>query len=263
MSIQLLQGDCAAVMADMQDDSVDLTVTSPPYDDLRTYGGYSFDFEATARQLYRVTKPGGVVVWVVGDATVDGSETGTSFRQALHFCSVGFRLHDTMIYHKDNPPPVGGQNRYYQAWEFMFVLSKGAPKTVNPITEPRRNKHNDPRTSRFRAVTRDADGGFHKKVVPIKETVKRQNVWRYVVSGGAGTKDKIAHQHPAIFPEALARDHILSWSNPGDLVLDPMMGSGTTGKQALLLGRKFVGIDIRHEYVELARARLAASQMAA
>lgn len=259
MDCQLHQGDCLEIMRLFEPDSIDLTVTSPPYDDLRTYNGYSFDFENIARELYRITKPGGVVVWVVGDATVKGSETGTSFRQALFFKDVcGFSLHDTMIYHKDNPPPVGGANRYYQAFEYMFVLSKGAPR-LNAIEAQRRNKWNDKRTTRFRAVTRNADGEFEKKQVPIKEVVKIQNVWTYVVSGGASATDRLAYQHPAIFPESLARDHILSWSNEGDTVFDPFTGSGTTGKMAVLHRRKFIGCEISAEYLEIARRRISAA----
>lgn len=257
----LHHGDSAIVLPSIPTDSIDLTVTSPPYDGLRTYNGFHFDFEAIARELYRVTKRGGVVVWVVGDATVNGSESGTSFKQALKFMEIGFNLHDTMIYHKDNPAPVGGAARYYQAFEYMFVFSKGAPK-LNAIEVPRRNKWNDKRTTRFRAVNRNTEGEFEKKEVPIKEVVKKQNVWTYIVSGGASASDRLAYEHPAIFPEALARDHILSWSSPGDMVLDPMMGSGTTGKMAVAHGRRFVGIDISSEYVDIARRRIAMAEPA-
>ena len=112
---------------------IDLTVTSPPYDNLRAYNGYSWDFESVAQELYRITKDGGVVVWVVGDATIKGSETGTSFKQALYFKEIGFKLHDTMIYQSDKPPLT--HNRYEQKFEYMFVFSKGRPKTFNPIME--------------------------------------------------------------------------------------------------------------------------------
>ena len=236
------------MMSAMESDSIDLTVTSPPYDDLRTYDGYSFDFKAIAKGLYRVTKPGGIVVWVVADATVKGSETGTSFQQALFFKDCGFRLHDTMIYFKDNPTPVGGPNRYYQAFEYMFVFSKGAPGTFNPIIVPRRNKWNDQRTTRWRAVSRGKDGEFKKKQVPIKTEVKKHNVWTYVVSGGSAATDKIASKHPAIFPEQLVNDHIVSWTNEGDVVFDPMCGSGTTLKMAIASDRRFLGVDCSEEY---------------
>lgn len=255
---QIICGNCAEIMKSWPDECIDLTVTSPPYDNLRHYKGYTFDFETIAKELYRITKPGGVVVWVVGDATINGSETGTSFRQALYFKDVcGFKLHDTMIYHKDNPAPVGGHNRYYQAFEYMFVLSKGEPKTFNPILRPRRNKWNDKRTVRYKGVTRNKDGEFEKRLVKVNEVVKKQNLWTYVVSGGSSSTDRIAHQHPAVFPEQLAADHIISWSNPGDIVLDPMCGSGTTCKMALKLGRRFIGIDIAEGYCEIARKRVA------
>lgn len=248
--------DCVDGMKRMEDGSVDLTVTSPPYDDLRNYNGYSFDFEAVAKELYRVTKDGGVVVWVVGDSTTKGSESGTSFKQALYFKELGFNLHDTMIYHKDNPPPTGGANRYYSAFEYMFVFCKGKPKTFNPIIVPRRNKWNDKRTTRVRGVSRDKNGEFIKKEVPIKTEVKKQNVWTYVVSGGASSTDKIAHKHPAIFPEKMAEDHILSWSNESDVILDPFMGSGTTAKMAKINNRNYIGFEVSEEYVSLANERV-------
>lgn len=254
---ELHLGNCAEVMKTLEPNSIDLTVTSPPYDNLRTYNGYSFDFETIAQELYRITKEGGVVVWVVGDATIKGSESGTSFRQALYFKECGFNLHDTMIYMKDNPPPVGGALRYYQAFEYCFVLSKGAPKTFNPITEPRRNKWNDKRTVRTRPVTRNKAGVFVEKEVTVSENVKLQNVWSYTVSGGSVAEEMFAHEHPAIFPEALVRDHIISWSNEGDVVFDPFTGSGTTAKMALQAGRRFVGCEISEEYYDLTKRRLA------
>lgn len=245
-------------MSSLPPDSIDLTVTSPPYDKMRTYNGYTWDLSKTIQELYRITKPGGVIVWIVGDETIKGSETGSSFKQALAFMDAGFRLHDTMIYMKDNPPPTGGKNRYYQAFEYMFVFSKGTPKTFNPIVEPRRNKWNDPRTVRTRPVTRNKAGIFTKKTVPVnQDCVKLQNVWSYVVSGGSVASDKLAHQHPAIFPEAMVRDHIISWSNPGDIILDPFSGSGTTAKVAALLERHYIGFDISPEYCDLAKQRLA------
>ena len=250
------EGDCASLLGKLDNSSIDLTITSPPYDNLRDYEGYEFSFERTAEQLYRITKNGGVVVWVVGDATIKGSETGTSFRQALFFMDIGFNLHDTMIYQKDNPPPVGGSNRYYQAFEYMFVFSKGKPKTFNPLMQKRRNKWNDKRTTRYRGVTRNKNGEFVKKQVPINEVVKGQNLWKYMVGGGISTMDKEAFKHPAIFPEKLAEDHILSWSNVGDIILDPMCGSGTTLKMAKMNNRKYIGIDISPEYCEIARSRV-------
>ena len=248
---------CAnCVNVKLEGDFVDLTVTSPPYDDLREYNGYVFDFEAIADELYRITKPGGVVVWVVGDATVDGSETGTSFRQALYFMDIGFRLHDTMIYTK-NGPSYPSKNKYYQVFEYMFVLSKGEPKTINLIKD-RKNRWYGEKWSKVR-TRRDKAGNLTRQDWYVDEGDKygvRFNVWK--INGGHGwsAEEGYAFDHPAIFPEALARDHILSWSNPGDVVYDPMMGSGTTGKMAVKYDRKFIGAEISDEYYQIARRRI-------
>lgn len=250
---EILTGDNVEIMMGMPDECVDLTVTSPPYDGLRTYNGYSFDFESVAQELYRVTKDGGVVVWVVGDATVKGSETGTSFRQALYFMDCGFSLHDTMIYQKNNPMPYK-HNRYLPCFEYMFVLSKGRPISFNPLLEPTINPG-----GLLTTTQRGVDGvkskgtGYGGK---RNSTRYRYNVWGYNVGKNQTTSDDIAFEHPAIFPEKLAEDHVLSWSNPGDLVFDPFIGSGTTAKMALLNNRNYFGIDISEEYCELARRRV-------
>ena len=245
---QIVCGDNVATMATFPDACIDLVVTSPPYDNLRTYGGHSWDFEGVANQLWRVIKPGGVVVWVVADATVNGSETGTSFRQALRFMEIGFRLHDTMIYEKVHTGGARGSNlAYWQAFEFMFVFSKGTPSTVNLI-EDRRNA---------KAGMTDTGGGKRKvngettllKRMTATEFGRRMNVWRISTADVGG-------DHPAPFPESLARDHILSWSNEGDIVLDPFSGSGTTAKMAKHNGRHWLGIEINPEYCEIARKRL-------
>ena len=257
-SVTLYCGDCAKVMAEhIPDTSIDLTLTSPPYDNLRTYNGYTFDFEAIAAQLWRVTKPGGVVVWVVGDATINGSETGTSFRQALRFMELGFNLHDTMIYEK-NGPSYPDAVRYYQVFEYMFVLSKGAPKSVNLISD-RENRYLFPWGKK---TQRDKDALVESKTYyKGKPFGPRFNIWKILGGRGFSTTDNESYSHSAIFPEALARDHIFSWSNPGDVVLDPMMGSGTTGKMAVVTERRFIGIDISAEYVELARERIERAQL--
>jgi len=228
-------------------------VTSPPYDNLRNYNGFEFDFETIACELYRVTKPGGVVVWVVGDATIDGSETGTSFRQALGFMDCGFRLHDTMIYEK-NGSPFPDKTRYYNLFEYMFILSKESPKSINLISD-RKNKWAN---SWGKQSTRDKDGSLKKmeKREDSNDLGVRFNIWRINTGKGFSTKDEIAYKHPAIFPEALARDHIISWSNPGDLILDCFMGSGTTLKMSKELGRNYIGIDSSIEYCQLSRKRL-------
>ena len=246
--------DCLDFMKDIPDNSIDLTVTSPPYDNLRKYNGYTFNFEGIAKELYRVTKQGGIVVWVVGDATINGSETGTSFRQALYFKEIGFNVHDTMIYQKNSYPfpPV---NRYYQQFEYMFVFSKGKPKTTNIQrceTDPRwRNKIN--KTSSMRL----SNGETTKLKYEVgKDTRKMDNVWKINTGYMKGTPDKIAFKHPATFPDLLAERHILSWSNEGDLVLDPMCGSGTTCKMAKLNNRNYIGIDISQDYCDIAEQRI-------
>jgi len=245
---QIICGDNVETLRTLPDACVDLVVTSPPYDNLRTYGGHSWDFEGVAQQLWRVIKPGGVVVWVVADATIDGSETGTSFRQALRFMEIGFRLLDTMIYQKANVGGARGSvNAYWQAFEFMFVLTKDAPKTFNPIEDRKNAKGGLVVTTGGR---RSVDGTTTKNVpMLMAENGRRLNVWRISTA-------EVGGGHPAPFPEALARDHILSWSNEGDIVLDPFSGSGTTAKMAKLMGRQFIGIEINPEYCEIAAERL-------
>ena len=246
--------DCLEGMKRIPDNTIDLTVTSPPYDNLRTYNGniaqWSFDkFQEIANELYRVTKHGGVVVWVVGDATIKGSETGTSFRQALHFKEIGFNLHDTMIYAKTNPIPQN-HNRYEQCFEYMFILSKGKPNCFNPIQEEtklkgkvlewgKRNHMDDNQCRR----TRDSD------LLKVKDTKNKQNIFYYSIGGGKTG-------HPAPFPEQLAQDHILSWSNEGDIVFDPFMGSGTTAKMALLNNRNYIGFELDTTYCDIANDRI-------
>ena len=252
----LYHGDCIEVMAGLPDASTDLTVTSPPYDNLRTYNGTLNDWtpekwQAIIRELFRVTKQGGVVVWVVGDATINGSETGTSFRQALYAMECGFRLHDTMIYQKANPGGARGSNlSYWQAFEFMFVFSKGTP-SINPLMDRPNVEAGKVRRCGGR---RNRDGSkTASRLLTVSEFGRRTNVWTY----SAGGTDL---GHPAVFPEALARDHILSWSNPGDVVFDPFLGSGTTGKMAILEGRRFIGIEREPKYFDIARARISDAQ---
>lgn len=259
---EIYNEDCISGMKKMKDKTVDLTVTSPPYDDLRKYNGYSFDFEAVARELYRVTKDGGVVVWVVGDAVVKGSETGTSFKQALYFMSLGFNLHDTMIYEKNTSSFPARRNglRYTQIFEYMFVFSKGRPKTVNLISD-KPNKWAG-HTNWGKNTQRDVNNDLKQTndIKPVPDFSPRNNIWRYIVGGGFSTKDKVAHKHPAIFPEKLAEDHISTWSNEGDLILDPFLGSGTTAKMAAINNRKYIGFELSEEYCEIAHERLKQTQ---
>jgi site-specific DNA-methyltransferase (adenine-specific) len=253
---KVICGESRAVMESMPDGCIDLTVTSPPYDNLRNYNGYSFDFKGIANQLLRITKEGGVVVWIVGDATVNGSETGTSFKQALYFKEIGFNLHDTMIYERTAAYPASEKSvRYTQTFEYMFVLSKGKPKSINLIRD-RKNKWGG-MTSFGTQSERCKDGKLKKRrKIFVSEVGFRFNIWKYATGKGMSTKDEIAFSHPAIFPEKLAEDHILSWSNEGDTVLDPMCGSGTTCKIARKNGRNFIGLDVSHEYCDIANKRL-------
>jgi DNA modification methylase len=251
-NITLHCGDNVEVMRQMPEASIDLVVTSPPYDNLRTYGGHSWDFEGVAQQLWRLIKPGGVVVWIVNDATIDGSETGTSFRQALRFMEIGFRLHDTMIWQRLCPFPES--TRYHPAFEYMFVLSHGQPESFNCIKD-RKNQSTGRMTS---PPERQPDGTTRKpqREIVFNDMASRLNIWCVQAGWGHSTTDKAAFDHPAIFPESLARDHILSWSNEGDTVLDPFSGSGTTIKMARLMGRKGIGIEVNPEYCEIAKERL-------
>ena len=242
--------DCIEFMKKMEDNSVDLTVTSPPYDKLRNYNGFNFDCRNVAKELYRITKRGGVVVWVVGDAIVLGNKTLTSFKQALFFQQIGFNVHDTMIYKKKNTPFMRS-NAYTNCFEFMFVFSKGKPKTFNPIKEPTVRNGKE-----MLVCNKKADGINHKVLKELKKEKTKNNIWEYAVGLGGSTRDKIAFKHPAIFPEKLAQDHIISWSNKGDLVFDPFVGSGTTCKMAKILGRKFLGCDISSEYISIANQRI-------
>lgn len=250
---KIIKGDCLEVMKNFENESIDMVLTSPPYDNLRNYKGYVFRFEGIARELHRVLKAGGVVVWVIGDATIKGSETGTSFKQALFFKEIGFNLHDTMIFRKRNPIPQIYRRRYTNEFEYMFVFSKGPVATHNPLmidclhaglelngtTYKNYSKHEQKRS---------------KMAKPVKNRKIRGNIWEYVV--GKNLEDQEAKAHPAPFPCQLARDHIYSWSNRGDLILDPMCGSGTSCKVALQLGRRFIGIDISQEYCEIAKGRM-------
>lgn len=240
--------DCLDTMKRMDDGCIDLVVTSPPYDDLRQYNGYSFDFENIAKELYRVIKPGGVIVWVVNDATKDGSETGTSFKQALYFKEIGFNINDTMIWMKPNAMPQVAQPRYNQCFEYMFILSKGKPKTFNPIKIPCKCAGQI-----YDSTVKNMGGesGRTHKTFNINPEKTANNVWEIAVA-----QNKFDVKHPAVFPEKLATDHILSWSNEGDLVYDPFMGSGTTAVCALKENRNYIGSEISEEYYNFINRRI-------
>jgi DNA modification methylase len=247
--------NCLETLKRMPDNFVDMTITSPPYDDLRDYNGYHFPVEEIAAALFAKTKPGGVVVWVVGDRTVNGSESLTSFQHAFVFRDAGFRVHDTMLYVKNNPIPSDCGRRYRQAFEYMFCFSKGQPNTFNPLTEP--TKSAGQKIKAFR-ITESGRGNVPDEDIgrKIKTERKLSNIFYYNV-GTSSSKDRIAFEHPAIFPEQLAEDQVRTWTNEGDLVYDCFMGSGTTAKVAQLLGRRWLGSEISAEYVRIANERLA------
>lgn len=254
----LMLGDCAERMAGIPSGAISLTITSPPYDDLRSYKGHAWDFPRVASEIYRVTKPNGVLVWIVADATIKGNETGTSFRQALHFRDVcGFNLADTMIYHKtDVSFPRHGHRKYPGAFEYMFVFSKGPIGTFHMI----RDRKNKLAGTVMSGTVREKAGTTKPSLAagkPVSDLGARSNVWGYSTGYRKSAAEDYVYAHPAVFPEALARDHIISWSNAGDLVMDPFMGSGTTGKVALQEGRRFIGIEVAQEYFDIARRRIA------
>ncbi|TSC94504.1 MAG: DNA modification methylase [Parcubacteria group bacterium Licking1014_1] len=247
---EIICGDAVEVMKAMPPNSIDLVVTSPPYDELRNYNGYTFNFDGIARGLFRVIKKGGIVVWVVGDKINKGNKTLTSFKQALSFQDIGFNVHDVMIYKKKNTPFMRS-NAYTNCYEFMFVLSKGSPNTFNPLKTRTVRQGQE-----MLPFNKKADGVNKKILGELKPEKTLTNIWDYAVGYGGSTSDKIAFQHTAIFPEKLAEDHILSWTKAGDVVFDPMCGSGTTCKMAAINKRHYIGCDISKEYTELTKKRL-------
>lgn len=250
-------GDCVKTMKYIDNESIDLVITSPPYDNLRAYHQYSFDFENTAKELFRIMKCGGVIVWVVGDATIKGSETGTSFKQALYFKKIGFKLHDTMIYKKNNYIPLN-HNRYDQCFEYMFIFSKKSAKTFNPIMVKCKTagKSYNYKTRNSASSKEKRSSLRNRDEIKVTKSYKYScNIWGYNVGKNKGSKDDI-WQHPATFPDQLAEDHIMTWSNKDDIVLDPMCGSGTVCKMAKINKRNFIGIDCSKEYCKMSCDRL-------
>ena len=245
-------GDCVELMQELPDECIDLVITSPPYDNLREYGGYNFNLQRTIDELYRIIKHGSCIVWVVGDSTICGSETGNSFRQALAFIDTGFNLHDTMIYQKLNYVPLT-HARYEQSFEYMFVFSKDKPETFNPIMVPCKGAG---KIEKYGQDRRQNHGKNHSMrlynettFIATKETKIAPNIFSYTVG-----KEKTGH--PAAFPDQLAKDHILSWSNEGDLVLDPFLGSGTVLKMCKELNRNGLGFECNPEYETIIKGRV-------
>jgi site-specific DNA-methyltransferase (adenine-specific) len=252
-NINLYCDDCRNTLKKLikNDIKVDLIVTSPPYDNLRNYNNsleWNFEiFKEIADQLYTILNMGGVIIWIVNDKIVDGSKTLTSFKQALYFKSIGFNVNDVMIWNKNNPMPQIPHNRYTSAFEYMFCFSKGKPKTFNGIELPCKNKGR--KASTFKSIGGHDDNKSVEKNRITKDTKLAPNVWNYNIGGKN-------YGHPAIFPLSLAKDHIVSWSNPNDLVMDCFMGSGTVGVACQELNRKFIGIEKVPKYYRIAEERL-------
>lgn len=248
--------DCLLTMKKMDSESVDMVLTSPPYDNLRNYNGFTFDFESIARELFRVLKSNGVIIWVVGDSVIDGSESCNSFKQALFFREIGFKVHDTMIYEKSNIS-FPDKSRYQNLFEYMFCISKGKPKTFNPILEKTNPKYYKKPNSSSGSSARQKDGTLTKwKYEMNKPTKIHGNIFRYNVGFMASSNEKLAFEHPATFPEQLAFDQIKTWSNQNDIVFDPFMGSGTTAKISIMLKRNYLGSEISKEYFDLINRRI-------
>lgn len=258
--------DCLKTLLKIEDESVDMVLTSPPYDDffgktkakMRQYKGYSLDFPKIAKEIYRVLKDGRCCVWVVGDETVNFCETLSSFKQAIYFVEeCNFKLLDTMIYGKTSgPPQYPNMRRYPQRFEYMFVFVKGKkPLIYNPIKDVK-NKYAGSMNKGSTQRKKDGSTKFSGDYEVPKYSI-RGNIWFYNTGYNVDTPDKIAMAHPARFPEALAKDHIISWTNEGDLIYDPFMGSGTTAKVAIVNNRKFIGSEMSAEYCQIANVRIA------
>ncbi len=261
-NIQLYNCDCIELMRDnIADKSIDLIITSPPYDNLRTYNGhvdsFTSKFNDIANELYRILIDNGVLVWIVGDSTINGSETLTSFNQALYFKSIGFNVHDTMIYKKRSFAPIfPGGNRYQNCFEYMFILSKGKPKTFNPLMRQKAESSIYERATRSSYRNKDGTMKYKDKIDTSRKDTIELNVWDINCGYMKSSKDKISYKHPATFPEELAERHILTWSNMGDIIFDPMMGSGTVAKMCKKLNRNFIGSEIDPEYFKIAEQRI-------
>jgi len=255
----LMLGNCAERLRELADGSINLTVTSPPYDNLRTYNGnndlWNDDvWKTVLTELFRVTADGGVVVWVVSDATINGSETGTSFKQALFAMECGFNLHDTMIWTKEGGGAVGSTLCYTQNFEYMFVMAKGSPSRVNLIRD-RRNRYIS--FGGAQKGRRKPTGDLKLEIRKASKEFGRRNNWWPVQP-----EVENEHGHPAVFPSSIARDHIMSWSNTGDTVLDPFMGSGTTGIACVLLDRNFIGIELDPDFFAISEKRIQDARVA-
>jgi DNA modification methylase len=250
--VTIYNEDCCTLMREMikKNIKVNLTVTSPPYDDLRSYDGvgdaWNFDkFKEIANLLYDITSDSGTVVWVVGDACVKGGETLTSFKQALYFKDIGFTCHDTMIYEKNSSsfPARRDGKRYTQIFEYMFVFTKGKIKTGHLICDRKNKWFGFTNWGSNTQYEKDGTMKTTKDIKPVPEFSPRTNIWKYTTGFNINVG-----KHSAVFPYKLAEDHILSWSDEGDIIFDPFSGSGTVASAAINNKRKFIGSEIVEQY---------------
>lgn len=255
-NISVYNENCIDVMKFMSDNNikVDLTVTSPPYDNIRTYNNsseWNFEiFKTIAKLLYNITSDGGVVVWVVGDAVVNGSETGSSFQQALYFKECGFKLHDTMIFEKNSSafPARRDSKRYTQIFEYMFVFVKGKMHDCSLLCDKKNKYFGYQNWGNNTQYNKEGELIPTNNIKPVPEFSLRNNIWKYSV----GFNTKKFGKHPAVFPIQLAIDHILSWSTEQHTIFDPFLGSGTTMDACMKTNRRnFIGCEIDKEYFEI------------
>ena len=259
---QIFNEDCLETMKRMPDNYVDLILTSPPYDNMRSYGGnknyhqrlnqtgFSFDFEGIAKELTRVLKPGGVIMWNVQDQTIKGSRTGNSMRQALFFMEeCGLFLHDHLIWYKTGTP-FPSIYRYRNVWENMFILTKGKPNTFNPILK--KNKTGGASRNRRRERNHNGELVMKERVVTTKEYGIDDNVW-YITNHFNVTDEMKKYGHPAVMADEVAKRHIQSWTNEGDVVYDPFLGAATTTRLAKQMNRNWIGSEIHKPYFDISK----------
>jgi len=251
-------GEAAEVMRSFPDESIDMVFTSPPYGTVRSYNGYKFNFQEIAIELTRILKPGGVIAWNEADTIVNGSKTLTPSKHALYFSEeCGLKVHDEMIYEKNSCSFPAKRNglRYSNVYEEVFILSKGKPKSVNLICDKRNRCYGEKGFGMASQRRKNGDLVKYERK-PTPKFSPRDNIWRVFTGKGYSSKDSNASKHPAISPDLLVLDHIRTWSNEGDIILDPMAGSGTTCVMAKALKRQYVGIEISDEYCQLINERL-------
>lgn len=246
--------DCVEGMKKIPDNSVDIVVTSPPYDGIRDYNGFNFDLHETGRGLIRILKEGGIVAMVIQDQTKNFGKTLTSFKTIIDWCdNIGFKLFECVIYRKHGSEGAWWTNRFRVDHEYMPIFLKGEkPQYFNKENLKVPSIHGGKVMTG--SGSRRTDGKTNARVTrPINTMKCRGTIWNYLM---AGDKDPIKRQHPAPFPDQIPLDFIECFCPPGGVVLDPFMGSGSTAVAAKKLNRKYIGFDTSEEYIKIAHARL-------